>query len=279
MQKADNYVYTGEYPAGLDDQNRAALDPLTPAGVLRLLFVNSDGLGSLASNPSLPHGIFVSLWETLEKIDPDLLDCFLPNPLTTFNHVLNIASEACGVEYEDMKHFTRVVEIFDKIISLSYLDESRKTAIFLIRLLSSPLIDTDEFRERAELLKNYLSLPEIVRDSRFDTNSLDFSKIQLTVGLAVSIIKNPNSQVEVLHKMERFLRSVNGLTPVKAYENLNYPIELSAHYHFEKLDTYKWSPTYLLNLEAKVDRYLAKTTDDGPWADLPLAWKLKMLAE
>ena len=292
-------------PEDLYDLSNASADPLTCPSLLREIFTSAwedvetkkemypSYLSGLAGNPSLPPDVFEALLEkshvygrnSRDKIlTMDILSYFLSNPLITFEQVLSIVHcvnmlgrTLSSVELNSCK---TVVEIFDKLI----LVEPKRSNFFLTKLLCGYLVSDEDFKSRVEnnAVRAKLDNWCLLDNSRFTPRAVDYASVfsfitngqgKLERGI-LGIIFNENATPEFLVKVLKHKGSHKDFV----YENLVCPIELSASYHIAKLHEYKWRLSYVVKLEAKVDEYLVKTQGEGPWSDLPLSWKLDMVA-
>jgi len=286
-----------------EDREYASSDPLTSSFLLSKLYYDfrqigiwglyPDHLSDLATNPSLPPDVFSALYARLKEyetahtttsLSKGGLSYFFINPLTTFDHVLDIAQH-----FNDLNHWANsvalqkcetVVEIFD----ILYDSPKSKHNVFFSNLLLSPFISAEDFnlRVRKDTLYQFTN---VCADPRFVPNTLDYEVALASLNSwspyqsehAREIFANPNADphvlTKVIHKAEGsfFLQKA-------AYDNLNCPLELSATFHLNNLTSYAWRPSYLLKLEAEVDGRLRQVSGEGPWGELPLTWKLNMFA-
>ena len=272
--------YTGEYPADIMGEYRAAIDPLTPAPLLYEIFARD--MTDLPYNNGLPLDLFKKVWKALR--DNDIADMrefsvssLFPNRITTSEYIFTMIADQKLLDDEELNSCTKVIEIFDKLVERQARggEEYNLSSIAITNLLCSPLISVEDFRNRAERHQDILHA-HVYSDSRFELKSESIENREL--GYVLGAIFNKNIDSDFLVKAAIFLEEL-GVETSDAYENLNYPIDLSAGYHIENLETYKWSPTYLIDLNARVDKYLTLLSEDNEvWADLPLLWKLKMIA-
>jgi len=293
-------------PTGINDMIYASQDPLSSPELLAQIYNNfceqedtqgkyPDYVYDLAGNPSLPPLIFSALFDQMNSRGsdadrgvyslPNELSCFFANPLTTFDQVLSIAR--C---FNEKNHFVSplvlnqcdtVIEIFDKLVVHSVVNHS----FFFAKLLSSSMVSGEDFRSRVRnTASNLLDGLIVCSDARFipDEANYSFAKNFIDCGRfddeerAEGIVVNPNAEVPFLVDFIEFAAGRSHIEEI-VYENLRCPIELSAHFHLDNLDKYIWRPTYLLALQSKVDGYLMGLDAGGPWEELPLSWKLKMI--
>ena len=189
----------------------------------------------------------------------------------------SLSPEFVLLDDEELQSCTKVIEIFDKLVEMQSRGGEKYNlgSIALTNLLCSPLISVEDFRDRAERHQDILHA-HVYSDARFELKSEGIENRELRYVIAAIFNKNIDS--DFLVKAAPFLEGL-GIETSDVYENLNYPIELSAEYHIENLETYRWSPTYLIDLNAKVDKHLALLSDDNEvWAELPLSWKLRIIA-
>jgi hypothetical protein len=301
-------VDTITMPINSNDRTFAARDPLSSPDLLsRLYFDDFDevrrpnsylyNLSDLARNPSLSPDVFSALFVKLmeyESLIPSqdsklyALSCLFLNPLVTFEQVLSIVIRANEIQQnvssEKIKTCKTVIEIFDNLIIFA--KESDRG--FFSNLLRSPMVTSKEFtlRVRNIELKEKLAYALLCSDPRFVPNASDYffalSFINNTdsssFGHASAITANPHANPVFLAKI---VGAAGGYSKARelAYANLNCPFELSAVFHVDNMENYKWRPSYLLGLEAKVNEHLTLISGEGPWEDLPLSWKLKIIAE
>jgi hypothetical protein len=309
MTRAENTVVAAfAMPTGSNDLMSAANDPLTPPAVLWQIFDDHNShdvlgmtecysLAELAFNPALPVDLFSILLVKLKQAEDmlsvapmppmayDFLSNFFLSPLTTFEQVLSIVCDSANlrdiVGLEELRSSRTVVELFDGLRPL--LDFRHK--YFMSMLLCSPLVSGEDFRARIDFKEQPLTLDlwNIVINSRFIPTPVDYERflkalVDGSLSNSVrSIILNENASpaflVEVLGHAEDGYVLSNWV-----YQNLNCPIELSASFHLKNLESYRWRPSYVLGLKLKLDEYLTSMQGEGPWEDLPLSWKLKMVA-
>jgi len=259
-----------EYPENDADKIAAAFDPLTSVDVLRRLYAENvyDLNSALARNSSLPIDI---LAELLKKKDSDS-SWLLLHSSTTFEQIRYLVKM---VAYEDRKAVQAcetVVELFDLLIQIEGYPSD-----FLSMLLCSPLVGREDFIIRAEFYEDFLVHWIIFADERFDVNSMDITLVEGLIDLE-AISKNVNASCGLLGEIINLMSHLD--YPFDApYYNQNCPVNLAASHFAKTIDSQKWSPSRLVGFEPKFDAYLAEVHGDGPWAELPLAWKLKMVVE
>lgn len=288
------------------DLNNASSDPLSSPALLRRLYYdysNHSGntfhdshLSDLARNPALPPDVFSALLLKLKEVEDksssipsqsiDMLSNFLLNSLTTFEQVLYVVSNSVHVknivDVDKVKSSKTVVEIFDRLVPLANDDHKG----FLTRLLCSSWVSNEDFQVRIMDGDVRPKLHEwgLCSSARFTPSDADYegalaalaSFDMATFDDELSIMENPNSTPEFLVQAHGYAAGRESVE-MWVYENLNYPIELSASFHIERLSEYKWRPSYLVELEAKVEARLTLISGEGPWEDLPLLWKLEMV--
>jgi len=291
------------------DLNYAAGDPLTSTTMLWRIFREHDRgddstaldyirLSSLVSNPVLPPDMFAALLVKLKRgeekncsaqktpMSYDFLSSFFLNPLTTFDHVLDIVVNSANLKeivgLGELRTVKTTVELFDDLRSLIDFNSRGFPSgyrTFLTNLLCSPLISDEDFRARIWFEEDMpkLSAWAIVVNSRFIPSAADYERAlkELSVGsfkTGLGIVINENASPEFL------VDALKCAGDSWVHQNLNCPIELSASYHFKNLESYEWRPSYALKLEQKTDEYLSSISNDVSWADLPLSWKLKTIA-
>jgi len=309
-------MYVQEHPVNANivmpveryDMDSAAADPLSSPALLSRLFHDYESqdktepyplhFSALARNPSLSPQIFAALLVKLQEYEDsfdvnlaymdDVRSYFFLNPLTTFEQVLSIviSSKTLRTVVEDVNFegCRTVVEIFDKLVPLVEV----RSNYFLSRLLCSPLVSVEDFRIRlaTESIQRRLDNWIVFSSSHFIPTSDDYSRALNDLSSMKSsdferglgVVHNENATPEFLREA---LEHAGGQDSVVgwAYENLNCPIELSARFHSENIEDYRWRPSFLHPFEHKVDKRLALTVGSGPWEDLPLSWKLRMIAE
>lgn len=270
----DNIVstYTGEFPEGDEALYRAAMDPLTPVSLLRELYELNDRsiISDLISNPSLPLDILNELINS----EPVTFDTVLVrNPNLTLNQIKNVTREALYVDADVLDDFDSVVKIFDWLVTSGYY---KKSYIFTSALLCNPHISAADFNVRVERHALILDDGQVYEDARFDmSNTRLFCKPRLEILRA--LLHNPSISPELFLYFLGEANECNGSTV--GLSNLKCPIELSASYHIDNLDDYKWSPSYLIKLQAKVNERLNLLSSETNWDEIPLLWKLRMVAE
>jgi hypothetical protein len=258
--------------SGYDAWYRASTDPLTPVALLRELYELNDSevWCDLAANPSLPLGILEELLAA-KVFGLDLT--LILNPQLTLMQVKALVSAALSVDLDALDRFESTIEIFDALMVTGAYKESY---VFTSALLCNPHVSAEDFNVRVKLHAHVLNDEQFFADARLDMSNWAYF-LNPNPWARRGLLHNPSIPPELLvHLRKKANRSSE---PKIGLSNLNCPIELSASYHLEKLDDYRWSPSYLLGLEAKVNEHLILTTGDGPWEDLPLSWKLRMLAE
>jgi hypothetical protein len=294
-------------PISRTDLDHASRDPLSSPTLLRRLFydyANHDGLvfhdyhlSNLACNPSLPSDMLIPLLVSLKEVENkfpekhmslEMLSSFFSSPLVTFEQLLDLICNATNLKnvagVKELRSCNTAIEIFDGLVPL--LETRRK--LFLSKLLYSPLISDEDFQLRIldEEVKAKLDNWTIYSSSRFIPSDADYSSAldSLVQGSyaefdhALSILANVHSSAEFLAEAIRYAGGQESVE-LWIYENLNCPIELSAHFILKNMDEYQWRPSYLQAFNLKADEYLKKIQSDGPWEDLPLSWKLKIIAE
>jgi disulfide bond formation protein DsbB len=299
-------VDTFAMPKKSEEREYASRDPLSPPALLEKLYddfseegiwgLYPEHLSDLATNPSLPPRVFIALFDRLKEYgvahtqassNPNALSYFFVNPLTTFKQVISISQH-----FNNLNHWVNpleldkcktVIELFDTLV----ISGQAKHRVFFSNLLCSPMVSAEDLmiRVRDRSYKHMLLQMIACSDPRFIPTAIDYSFALASIDSrnpyhsehARSIIVNPNTDQGVLaqaiYKIMEF-KYLKGTV----YDNLNCPFELSASYHLDNLETYKWRPSYLLELEAKVEAHLTLISGEGPWEDLPLSWKLKMIA-
>jgi hypothetical protein len=283
----------------------ASLDPLSSAALLSRLYYDYAGeetsgaylyhLSNLARNPSLPPEVCSALFTNLmgyessgPKQTPHLaaLSCFFVNPSTTFEQVLSIVRYANELNHfvsvEELETCKSVIDIFDKMMIFA----TGRHRIFFSNLLCSPMVSDEDFisRVRNTDFQNKLIYSTVYADPRFVPDAFEYvfaskfvdSENARNFDRAVGIVTNPHADSVFLAEL---FANAEGHIKIEelAYDNLNCPLELSASYHIENIESYKWRPSYLLELEAKVEARLTLISGEGPWEDLPLSWKLKII--
>ena len=293
-------------PISRTDLECASRDPLSSPALLRRLYYDykkQDGssfrdyhLSNLARNPSLPSDIFVPLLVDLEDVEErffsypmsvEMLSSFFSNPLTTFEQVLGIVCNSANlrdlVGLEGLRSCKTVIEVFDRLVPLF----GFRHKVFLSRLLCSPLISREDFRSRIVDYEVKLKLDNwiIYSSSRFVPNDADYRSAlsSLTYGsdldfyYGLGTIANENTSTEFLVEALGYAAGRESVETL-IYENFSCPIELSAHFLLENIEDYGWRPSALLTLNLKANEYLTLTAGAGPWEDLPLSWKLRLIA-
>ena len=265
------------YPQTTTNMARAAADPLTSPEILWYLYSANQLKVTeiLSKRPSLP---------------PDLLAALMTRPLfsrgghwltrdISFEEVCDIVADLQLLNESEIGECSTAIELFDFLVNNYELDNIPPNQ--LTNLLCNPVASISDFRSRAALYSGYLMPNMLLRDSRFDVSSIipDFGPLDMVWTTPFGVIgSNPSITPAQLTNIVRVARE-NNILPSKAYENLNCPIELSATYHTWFLEDYEWSPTILMTLDAKTNERLTVLQGEGPWEDLPLMWKLKMVAE
>lgn len=297
-------------PVSFKDRTNASRDPLSSQALLSKLYYdyieeeNSEAylnhLSDLARNPSLPPQVFSAIFKKLREYDfpsfrgkpprLDALSCLFFNPLTSFDQVLNIVCYFNELNHfvneEEIRKCKTVIEVFDTLIT--FVNVSQR--VFFSTLLCSPMVSDKDFRSRARNIdfKHKINHWIVYSDPRFVPSSDDYKIAQdfatnqpssdFRVDYARGTFVNPNADPLFLAQIVKHTVGQKSIEEA-IYNNLNCPIELSAKFHLGKLESYKWKPSYLLKLEIKVNERLTLTSGEGPWADLPLAWKLEMVKE
>jgi hypothetical protein len=293
-------------PARRTDLNNASSDPLSSPALLRRLFYDYEKqsgysfqdyhLSDLARNPSLPFDVFTGLLLTLKDVEEKfplmmamsagMLSNFFFNPLTTFEQVLYIVCNSAYVKNivdgSKVRSSRTVVEIFDRLVPLA--DYNHK--VFLTRLLCSPFVSDEDFQLRIADVNVRPKLHEwtICSSVRFVPSDADYRDALVSLvsvrpdefDHGLSILANPNSSIEFLTNVISYTAGEES-AEAWVYENLNCPIELSAHAILENLDEYRWRPSALLTLNLKANEYLTLISGVDQWEELPLSWKLKMI--
>lgn len=290
------------------EREYASRDPLSSPALLEKLYDDFSEKGiwdiypehylsDLATNPSLPPCVFIALFEKLKEYgvahakassNPDVLSYFFVNPLTTFKQVINISQY-----FNNLNHWVdplaldkceTVIELFDTLV----ISGQAKYSVFFSNLLCSPLVSAEDFmiRARNANFKHALLQLTVRSDPRFVLTSLDYrfaldfidSRNPYKSEHARGVILNPNTDQKILTQVIHKVMKSEYLKKM-VYDNLNCPFELSAAFHLDNLESYKWRPSYVLELEARVNKHLTFISGEGPWEELPLSWKLRMLAE
>lgn len=299
-----NSLSTGAFPTGYD-QLCATRDPMTPPSVLRVLYADllhkeNDGLieseleylqrtkyYDVLRNPSLPFDLVEHAVHELEYSNVLQASLLFINPSITVDQVRDLINRVCEVSYEFLSGCLTVVEIFDCLIEhktfkpIEPFDASKYHIpfSFLSDLLCNPSISTEDFRLRAERYKHRLMWGSLLADSRMDVDNMVFygESIADEVEFLRYSIQNkaasPSSLVRMKARIDEFIPwGMYGL------DNLNYPIELSAWYHIGEFDSYVWLPSYCKELESKVNERLTSISGETNWDDIPLLWKLRIVA-
>jgi hypothetical protein len=263
-----------EYPTNQTDKLRAARDPLTPAGFLHRFYAeDSVELNrSLAMNFSLPSDIIEDM-----IVHGTSAWLFL-NPLLTFAQVQKIVRKKFWNTSRELKKCKTVIEMFDLLICTEDWDFSSIRSEPLSLLLRSPLVGTEEFRERAELYEKRLFHMIIFADARYDVNSMDITLVEDLEDFE-GICQNINASTSLLTEVITFLKNSKVDFSSAVYDNPQYPVPLAAAYLLATIDFHKWSPSSLQNFEPRLDQYINTVFGEGPWKDLPLMWKLKAIVE
>jgi len=259
-----------EYPENFHDKARAATDPLTHEYILRKIYADNNRLldQALADNPNLPLDLLEKMVKKKDKVM--LRSKLVRHPKISFDQTKFLVNKVLRVPYRFMKMHTTGLEIFDYLMLNG---KFIRDAYFASSILRHPEVSKKDYVDRVNL--HYPTrFPSLFSDNRYDPSTIVAPYYPAT---KQAIEMNPNSSAELLVAVtgpivERYFMQEN------AVENLNYPIELSAAYHIEMLDYYKWRPSYVIALENVVNVWLKRVVGDGPWEDLPLAWKLKMIA-
>jgi len=271
--------YNGPVPRTDSDIIAAAVDPLTPEDLLREIasweegqykdvFTSNQYNRFLALNPALPLDLFENF---LKSKNASAKGFLIASPLATFEQARTIMEDSF---YKDLSHLNSVKELFGFL-----LDEEENLNIqshIFLKLIRSPLLSTEDFRTCFNSATFQLPIFRLMNDPRFDIDNVDIERYGISAAMRLCV--NPAITTEALLNMTAIAKKNNEvwLQPLK---NSKYPIELSAHYHVEHLDSYKWSPSLLVELNTKANEYLELTTGTKHWLDAPLAWKLKMIAE
>ena len=251
---------------------RASTDPLTPVVLLRELYElnNIEVWCDLAAHPSLPLDI---LEELLVVKVFGLDSTLILNPQLTLIQVKTIVSSALSIDLDALDRYGSIIEIFD---ALMVTGAYKKSHVFTSALLCNPLISAEDFNVRVKLHAHVLKDGRFFADERLDMSSWSYFSNPSPWVLS-GLLHNPSISTELLLCL-RGLAKLSRESKI-GLSNLNCPLDLSAWYHLERLAEYKWSPSYLLKLEAQANEYLALISAEGPWEDLPLSWKLRMIAE
>jgi len=303
--RANHYFALPESLRGL---TLAAEDPLSPPDLLRGIFYDYGAvdamyhpplyLTTLASNPSLPSDIFDELFVMLKKkeefcyaesapMSSDLLADFFLNPLTTFEQVLDIVVSSTTMRdfagLKELESSKSVVEIFDRLLPSVRVEYNA----FLSKLLCSPLINEEDFRARFRIEEedSKLALWAVSVHSQFTPSASDYgsaldfmrSQVSSSISRGMNIIANKNASPEFLAEALKYATRDNNIEYC-VYHNLNCPIELSARWHFDHIEDYRWSPSYMIELESTANEYINRAMGKVPLEDLPLTWKLRMIA-
>lgn len=277
MPSVKNAMADLSYPETRAKRVAAAKDPLTPEPLLRKIYeLHGDGffeMEALASNPSLPLDMLHRMLGSTRA------PVALRSPNISIDDIKYLIHLSFKNEISELVGFSSTLEIFDWFVQLPprepFSAEHVESIWFAPALLRASEATVEEYMGRVAKFSDKSDVYEAMEDKRFDLSS-----VTLPVGPveALSIIVNPNANPELLVSLINTPLAVSVLD-IKPLDNLNYPIQLSAQYHLSKMESYRWSPSYLLNLEAKVDEYLAAISGADYWAELPLAWKLKSVAE
>ena len=265
------------FPSTEKDKLHAAADPLTSESILReLARLDTYRLNFvLITNPALPLDLLASF---VEKNNVDLAIKAISHPSITFHQVQRATQRQVAKFYpslnaESLDGCRTIGEIIDYVSTTKESLESLP-AFFRV-LVCSPFLNAEEFMH--EVLRLNLSLHGIIlSDARFDLNYINYKSCSDSVML--SIVQNPSlSEDLIMHLLT--LIDARGYAAEELSYHPNFPIELSAEYHVTKLNTYHWRPSITTMLEAKANARLALLDRDGKWNELPIAWKLKMVAE
>ena len=276
MTNSINVVYEGERPNPLSiyDLEQAPSDPLTPVALLRELYREKHSFVDqyLVQNPSLPLDIFEEIAEKNSGIQ------LLTSPHLKEEHFLRIVENTFDTEKEfgvvnasKIKNM-RAIEFFDLLVTF------RLPTIVNTIFLCHALVSDEDFYDRVNRHRKKLDDRVLFEHSRFDVNALVQPWLKSWSEMD-TICANVSASSETLRDIVNAVLNRGEEPPTRAYENFNCPIEVSASYYVNRLKNYKWSPSLLLVLEAKADEYLLRTVGEEPWGDLPLRWKLKMIAE
>ena len=265
------------FPSSAQDMVAAAADPLVPEPILRALArLDTYNINlALVTNPALPLDLLNS-FVTLSRVE--LAIKAIPHPLITFDQV----------RHATQRHVTK----FHPSLNADYLNECKTVGelidyvattegplenlpAFFRVLICSPFFNAEEFMDRVFSL-NLSLYGMFLSDARFDLNYIDYEFCSDSVML--SLVQNPTlSEHFILNLLT--LIDTKGYAAEELFYHPNFPIELSAEYHAAKLDTYQWRPSVTTMLESKCNTRLALFDNYDTWAELPLAWKLKMAGQ
>jgi hypothetical protein len=267
-----------KYPSKQIGKLLAARDPLTPVAILRRIYAEnfSDLDHSLTTNLSLPLDIVEDMITRTSSVPCYAL---LLSPLATFKQARDIAKKTVMSASEELEACETVIEMFDLLTNIE--DPSGWKSEFLSSLLCSPLVSTDDFKKRVELHEEMLARTIIFADARYDVNSIDLDLLKKTRNFMDfdGIFRNINIAPSVLAELVAFLKSSKLDFSSAVYDNPQCPVPVSINYFLETIDDHYWSPSCLLNFEPRLDKYMGVLLGEGPWKDLPLLWKMKMVAE
>jgi len=276
MTNSMNTVYEGERPNPLSiyDLEQAPSDPLTPVALLRELYREKQSFVDhyLVQNRSLPLDIFEEIAEKNSGIQ------LLTSPHLREEHFLRIVENTFDTKKEfgvvnagKIKNM-RAIEFFDLLVTFRF------STILNTVFLCTALVSDEDFHDRVNRHRKKLDDRVLFEHARFDVNALDQPWLKDRSEMD-TICANVSASPETLRNIINAVLEKGQEPPTRAYENLNCPIEISASYYVKRLKNYKWSPSLLLALEAKADKYLLRTVGEEPWEDLPLQWKLKLISE
>jgi len=262
-------MYEGEQPQSFENMRYAASDPLTPVALLKELYdqANPEIWCFLAGNPSLPYEHLNTII-SVQIFGMDLEA--IRNPQLTLDQVKTMTAKALALDETRFNSHNSVIEIFDELMESG---DCKISYLYTSALLCNPHVSAEDFMERVVRHYSFLNEADVFEDARF--NPSEWSDFRAP-DIRRAVLGNRNITPELL---ERLIGPLDqDLKVTKALANLNYPIELSASYHIENFSQYKWRPSYLLELETRVDEHLKLLSDTTPWEEIPLVWKLKTIA-
>jgi len=258
----------------VNSQIAMAKDPLTPASLLRQLYVLSGSQirQAVATNSSTPLDLLDEIFASRNA--PKIATGLIGNPNLSFERIKETSVSMMGLQPNELSACHNVVEIVDYLMGME-LEIYNRDPYFVSRLLRNPHVNEMDYKDRVERYIDFLELEILYPDSRFDPSGLDHLMKDPNQNARIfnAVMQNRNVKTEFLVDATK-IRGVR----VLAYRNLSCPIELSVSYHIERLGKYQWSPTYLRELEIKANEYLTVTAGDASWEDVPLQWKLKTIA-
>ena len=271
INERDNMEDNLEHPVYDWEMLAAAGDPLTPEPVLLRIYERntSELLKKLAMNPALPRDILDAMVKSNQAV---LGSSLVRNPQLSLDDIKILVQVSIKIEPLFLTGFSSVLEIFDWLMVEDHYLISCRFAAALLRSSGATKL---EYTKRLGLYYNVLDSPNLLEDSRFNPSTLMPPYERNSVN---AIMANPSISRELLLMIADPYITGRSLDS-RAVKNLVYPIEFSAHYHIENIESYKWTPTYRIALEAKVNERLTFLSKKTSWEDIPLLWKLKILAE